>query len=85
MGEKTNSELGENTLPIRYFFACVIGKAYNGSLAVHSFDIKTNYGHPTYKRVKELSDEIRPNLTDVTIISISEMSVEDFSVFVSEK
>lgn len=85
MKKNTNSEIGEKTLPIRYFFICTVGEVYNTSLQFNSFDIKTTYGHPTIKRIKELSNERYPNLRNINIVSISEMSEEDFHVFVSEQ
>lgn len=85
MKKNTNSEIGENALPIRYFFICTVGEVYNTSLQFNSFDIKTTYGYPTIKRIKELSNERYPNLRNINIVSISEMSEEDFHVFVSEQ
>jgi len=69
----------------RYFFVSTMGKHPNGSIGVNTFDIQTTYGHPTYKRCIELSDEKFPNMREVALISISEISANDWKSFISEQ
>lgn len=76
---------GSDMLATRYFFVCTAGKAPNGSLSLNNFDVKTTYGFPTLKRLKELSDIKYPNQRDITLISISELSEVDFQRFISEQ
>jgi ABC-type uncharacterized transport system substrate-binding protein len=75
----------EDSVNTRYFLACTVGKSFNGNFSFNSFDIKTTNDHPTYKRCIELSNELFPNLRDVTLISFSEISEADWLVFISEK
>ena len=69
----------------RYFFVCTVGKQANGSICFNNFDIHTTYGHPTFKRCIDLSNEKFPNMGDVTLISISEIAEKDWKVFISEQ
>ena len=77
--------LRNNSVITRYFFVCTIGKNPNGTFGFNSFEVKTTYGHPTFRRCIELSNERFPNMNEVTLISISEISAEDYNVFVSEQ
>ena len=72
-------------LVTRYFFVCTIGEYPNHSLTINNFDVKTTYGFPTIKRLKELSDEKYPNQRNIVIVSISELSEVDFNQFISEQ
>ena len=83
--EPENPQLNTDAVSTRYFFVCTVGKNPNGTIAVNNFDIQTTYGHPTFKRCIELSNEKFPNMYEVTLISISEISPEDWKVFVSEQ
>lgn len=76
---------GKPPVSTRYFFVCTMGKNQNGTIGFNSFDIQTTHGHPTFKRCIELSNEKFPNMYEVTLISISEISPEDWKVFVSEQ
>ena len=69
----------------RYFYVCTMGKNPNGSTSFNTFDIQTTYGHPTYKKCIELSDEKFPNLRDVLLISISEISARDWDRFTRQQ
>jgi hypothetical protein len=69
----------------RYFFVCTMGKRPNGSIGFNNFDIQTTDEHPTIKRCVELSNELYPNMTEVVLLSISEISAEDWNVFISEQ
>jgi hypothetical protein len=80
-----NPPLRKGDVSTRYFFVCTMGKNPNGTIAFNNFDIQTTYGHPTFKRCIELSNEKFPNMYEVTLISISEISTEDWKVFVSEQ
>ena len=83
--EKLNRALLQHAVGTRYFFVCTMGKNPNGTIGFNNFDIQTTYGHPTFKRCIELSNEKFPNMYEVTLISISEISTEDWKVFVSEQ
>jgi len=85
LNEATNPESCQTAVSTRYFFVCTVGKAFNGSLSINNFDIHTTYGHPTMKRCIELSNKKFPNLREVALLSISEISPEDWNVFVSEQ
>lgn len=78
-----NKEVAIHGVGTRYFFVCTMGKNPNGTIGFNNFDIQTNYGHPTFKRCIELSNERFPNMQEVTLISISEIKPEDWKVFVS--
>jgi len=80
-----NPQLNIGVVSTRYFFVCTMGKHPNGTIGFNSFDIQTTYGHPTFKRCIELSNKKFPNMYEVTLISISEISPEDWKVFVSEQ
>ncbi len=69
----------------RYFFICTTGKKSDGTISFNNLVIKNNYVHPTYKKCIELSNEKFPDLYDVTLISISELSADDCKTFVSER
>lgn len=69
----------------RYFFVSTLGTLPNGSFSFNNFDIVTTYGHPTMKRCLEISKEKYPEQYSPMLISISEMSQEDFERFVSEQ
>jgi len=69
----------------RYFFICTIGKNPNGTINFNNFDIQTIDGYPSFKRCIELSNDKFPNMREVNLISISEMSAEDWEVFVSNQ
>lgn len=77
--------LSQDAVSTRYFFICTMGKYPNGTIGFNNFDIRTTYGHPTFKRCIEISKEKFPNMYEVTLISISEISPEDWNVFVSEQ
>lgn len=81
--ETDNSDLG--VVSTRYFFVCTMGKNPNGTIGFNNFDIQATYGHPTFKKCIELSNEKFPNMYEVTLISISEFSAKDWNVFVSEQ
>jgi len=83
--EAENPALRKVAVSTRYFFLCTMGKNPNGTIGFNNFDIQTTYGHPTFKRCIELSNEKFPNMYEVTLISISEISPEDWKVFVSEQ
>jgi hypothetical protein len=83
--EAENPALRKGAVSTRYFFVCTMGKNPNGTISFNNFDIQTTYGHPTFKRCIELSNEKFPNMYEVTLISISEISTEDWKVFVSEQ
>jgi hypothetical protein len=83
--EAENPALNKGDVSTRYFFVCTMGKNPNGTIGFNNFDIQTTYGHPTFKRCIELSNEKFPNMYEVTLISISEISTEDWKVFVSEQ
>jgi len=80
-----NPQLNIGAVSTRYFFVCTMGKNPNGTIGFNNFDIQTTYGHPTFRRCIELSNEKYPNMYEVTLISISEISAEDWKVFVSEQ
>lgn len=69
----------------RYFFVCTMGKNPNGSICFNNFDLETTYGHPTIKRVIEISNERYPNQREVILISISELNPRDWRRFISEQ
>jgi hypothetical protein len=69
----------------RYFFVSTMGKTSDGALSFNNFDIQTAYGFPTLKRCIELSNKTFPNLVDVVLLSISEISPEDWKDFISEQ
>jgi len=85
MEEVTKPQSCQTAVNTRYFFVCTMGECPNGTISFNNFDIKTTYGHPTFKRCIELSNEKFPNLHKVTLISISEITSEDWKVFVSEQ
>lgn len=83
--EHKDKALSQDAVSNRYFFICTMGKNPNGTIGFNNFDIRTTYGHPTFRRCIELSKERFPNMYEVTLISISEISPEDWNVFVSEQ
>lgn len=85
LNKQQNPQLNIGAVTTRYFFVCTGGKNPNGTLGFNTFDIKTTDGHPTLKRCIALSNEKFPNMHEVTLISISEISYEDWKVFVSEQ
>jgi hypothetical protein len=68
----------------RYFFLSSMGKNPNRSLSYNNFTISTEEGYPSYDKCIQLSQEKFPNLNDVVLLSISELSEEDFNIFISE-
>ena len=66
----------------RYFFACSVGNSHNGSLVFNNFDIK-DYKYPSLKQCIEVSNEKFPNLSNVMLVSITELSKSDYAVFAS--
>jgi hypothetical protein len=70
----------------RNFFAATAGQNPNGSLTINSFTFQTEDGeHPSYKKCIEESEKRYPNIRRLSILSISELSKEDFTQFVSEQ
>jgi hypothetical protein len=69
----------------RYFFVCTMGKNPNGTIGFNNFDIQTTYGHPTFRKCIDVSNEKFPNWKEVTLISISEISEEDWKIFTSQQ
>jgi hypothetical protein len=82
--DNTNTETETETYT-RIFFVSTMGKFPNGNLGFNNFDIKTTGNHPTIKRCLEISNDIFPNLSNVILLSISELSLEDSDVFFSEQ
>jgi hypothetical protein len=68
----------------RYFFVSTMGKNPNRSQSFHSFTISTDEGYPSYDKCIKLSEEKYPNVNDMILLSISELSEEDFNIFISE-
>ena len=85
LNEAETPQLNIGAVSTRYFFVCTMGKNLNGTIGFNNFDIQTTYGHPTFKRCIELSNEKFPNMYEVTLISISEIAEQDWKVFVSEQ
>lgn len=85
LNEPQSQQFNMGDVSTRYFFVCTMGKNPNGTIGFNNFDVQTTYGHPTFKRCIELSDEKFPNMYGVTLISISEISPKDWKVFVSEQ
>jgi hypothetical protein len=83
--EAEKTALRKGAVSTRYFFVCTMGKNPKGTIGFNNFDIQTTYGHPTFRRCIELSNEKFPNMYEVTLISISEISAEDWKAFVSEQ
>ena len=71
-------------VPIRYFFICTVGVNPNGTIVFNNFDIK-GFKFPSFKSVIETSNTKFPNLRDVALISISEISESDWKLFSSEQ
>lgn len=69
----------------RYFLASTVGVNPNSSYGFNTIDIKTTIGHPTAKRIIELTNERFPGMRDLLIISICEFSEKDWKVFISEQ
>ena len=83
--EEQNNALSNGVVNTRFFFVCTMGKSPNGTIWFNNFEIQTTYGHPTFKRCIELSNDRFPDMREVTLISISEISPEDRKVFLSEQ
>lgn len=70
----------------RYFFVSTVGKLPNGNLSFNNFDIlKTGSSYPTMKKILEISKEKFPEQSNLILLSISELSQEDFEQFASEQ
>lgn len=81
MQENLNSKDNQ----IRYFLVCTVGINSHNILVFSNFDIKTQGEFPTRKRCIEISNEKFPNLTNVTLTGICEMTQEDWKQFISKK
>lgn len=69
----------------RYFFVTIAGKNPNDSLSLNNFGTKIPDGvYPTFKQVIDISNEKFPHLRQVTLLSIIELSHEDWVSFTSE-
>lgn len=68
----------------RFFFICTVGREFNNSMSFNAFDIKTDDGnYPTYRKCLEVSETKYPNQRAVTLLSISEVPVNDWQHFLS--
>lgn len=69
----------------RYFFVTTAGKNPNSSLSLNNFDIETTNGkHPTFKQCIDISNGKFTGLRQVKVLSVVELSLEDWRVFTSE-
>ena len=69
----------------RYFFVCTVGIAPNHSYSFRSFDYTTNGKYPTMKECIESSIELYPGLRDTMLVSITEMTSDEYKTFSSEQ
>lgn len=68
----------------RYFFVATVGIAPNNNIMINNFSITTVEKYPSMRQLIASSDEKFPNLRNTMVVSITEMSEEDFNSFASE-
>jgi hypothetical protein len=69
----------------RFFYVCTIGINTNLSFSINTFDIETTDGFPTINDCLELSKEKFPNQTNLTLVSITEITKKDWIKFISKQ
>lgn len=70
---------------MRYFFVCTIGVDRHGGVSINNFDLQTNGMYPTIRNCIDVSNEKYPGLNRTVLVSISELSEEDYKQFISEQ
>jgi len=69
----------------RFFFVCVMGFEGNNLMRFLNFDIETVDKYPSLGFCKEVASSKDPNLKNIILISITELSDVDFVDFISEQ